>query len=210
MVTVIDGAVPFEDAVAEAQADIASSLERAGLRDDPYRYPLAALSTALSLFPEFLRQMDATAARARTPLDAAALERLEKAAAHGAARYAGDLARTQLRRTALISGCILAGCVLIASALTGMACYRWGKATAIAGIHETEGGLEAAFRNGPDAASGWVRLMRLNDLPRVLAVCTGGRAFTDPATGRRACLAPLWLDDEQAAAPPRAQRVNTK
>lgn len=191
----------FAAAIQAAQDEIARGVERGGLRDDPYRYPLAALSTVLGLFPEFLQRMRETAEEARQPLDAAALERLETAAAGGAARYASDLVKTQARRTALMAGAVLAGSVLLSSAIVGVSCYRWGRGSAIADIQETESGFAAAFRDGPDAAAGWLRLMRLNDLPRVLALCANGKGFTDPS-GRRACQAPLWLDAPQPAAPP--------
>ncbi len=53
----------FVAAVRVAQAEIADAVERSGLRDDVLRYPLAALSTTLGLFPEVLARMDAVAER---------------------------------------------------------------------------------------------------------------------------------------------------
>ena len=190
----------FDRTIRDAQAEIAAGIDRAGLRNDPYRYPLAALSTALGIFPAFLRHLRSAAERDRLPLNADDLARLETAAA-GAARHVQDLARAQLRRTAFASGAILAAATISAAALAGVSGYRWGRSATIRQMRDTEAGLAAAFRDGPDAASQWLRLMRLNDLPRMMAACTGDRAFTDPS-GRRACLAPIWLEEEKAAAPP--------
>ncbi len=194
----------FEAAVLAAQADIQSSVEKAGLRDDPYRYPLAALSHALGLFPGFIQQVRRASEEGRSPLEAAAVARVEKAAAAGAARYGADLARAQARRTAMLAGAILAGSVLTTAAVFGFGGYWWGHSAAVAQVHETEAGLIAAFEGGPDAAAGWMTLMQLNDAKAVLAACAGDRGFTDPS-GRRACNAPLWVDAGKPPAPPKGR-----
>lgn len=97
----------FERAIAAAQADIATSIDRAGLRDDPYRYPLAALSTALGLFPHFLRHIDSAAGSSGAPIDAAVLKRLEAGLAGFAAKMEGELPRVVRQSVWTASGRVL-------------------------------------------------------------------------------------------------------
>jgi len=47
----------FVAAIQEARADIANGIDRGGLRHDPLRYPLAALSTVVGLFPGLLDEI---------------------------------------------------------------------------------------------------------------------------------------------------------
>lgn len=195
----------FDDAIATAQAEIAASVERAGLRDDPYRYPLAALSTALGLFPAFLQRMEVAAERARLPACEAELKQLEQAAAAGAARQADKMARAAVQRNTLLSAAVLTGSVLLTGTVAGVIGYNYGRASMAAAVHETEAGLTAAFHDGSDSAANWLRLMQLNDLPGVMRACAGERAFTDPS-GRHACLAPLWLESPRAESPGSAGR----
>ena len=74
--------------VAAAQAELQSSIDRAGLRDDPFRHPLQALSSVVGLFPEVAEELTASVHRARDPIGPAELERLVAAAAAGAERRA--------------------------------------------------------------------------------------------------------------------------
>ena len=203
-------------AIRQAQDELERAVQHANLTKDPLRLPLGALAVTLGamhkLFVANLThhrlvagEMDRRAEEvARHPIDPLALQALVKAAATGADRRAGDLARAQARRTAMIAGAILAGSVLTTAAVFGLGGYWWGHSSAVASIHETEAGLDAAFAAGPEAATGWMNLMRLNDLNKVLAACAGDRGYTDP-NGRRACNAPLWLEPERPGAPPKAR-----
>lgn len=47
----------FRETVREAQHDIEQAIQKGGLRDDPFRYPLAALATILDIFPDFIQQV---------------------------------------------------------------------------------------------------------------------------------------------------------
>lgn len=178
----------FLAAIGEAQANLAESIERAGLRDDPIRYPLLALGAIIGLFPEFLN-------RARQPFDPAALARLESAAVKGSDRRANDLARAHNNRTLLTYGGFALGL-----AISGVAMgYVWGSRATAADVEHADRRVAAAFQDGPDAASAWATLMELNDLPRALSLCTGQRIYTD-AAGRRICQLPVYIDPIKRAA----------
>ena len=186
--------------VAAAQAELQSSIDRAGLRDDPFRHPLQALSSVVGLFPEVAEELTASVDRARDPIGPAEIERPVAAAAAGAERRAAELARTHGRRTALAYGGVLIGAVIAAATLGAF----WGKASANVAVHETERGLTTAFQDGPAAASTWLNFMQANDGNLVREACAKSTFKT--ADGRRACAVGLWVDPPTKPAPPyRAQ-----
>src|SRR5206468_1473945 len=162
--------------VAAAQAELQSSIDRAGLRDDPFRHPLQALSSVVGLFPEVVEELTASVDRARDPIGPAEIDRLGAAAAAGA-----ELARTHSRRTALAYGGVLIGAVIAAATVGAF----WGKASAKVAVHETERGLTTAFQDGPAAASTWLNFMQANDGNLVREACVKSTFKT--ADGRRAC-----------------------
>lgn len=190
---------PLDQAVTSAQCDLAASIDRASLRNDPYSHLLRAMSLTIGLFPEFLREMRDTADQGRLPLDPAALARLEQAAAEGASRAAAGLVRVQARRSALGIAAALVTC-LVGGASGG---YWWGHGAAIRQFSTAEAGFSALVHDDPSAAAGWLALVRNNDYAKVMRACAGASAFSDK--GRRACLAPVWLDDVQAAEAPHAK-----
>ncbi len=195
--SLVAGGDAFSAAVKAAQEDIAQGVEKAGLRNDPIRYPLAAISTVLGLFPDFLRYMHDTAEEARQPLDAAALARMEKAAAEGASRASSALVRAHNRRSVVVGSLVVV--LFVAAGLGGG--YWWGRSDAITRFRLSESGFAAMMHDSPAVASGWLALARMNDYDTLMGACHGSRGFmTDE--GRHACLAPLWLDDEKAAPPP--------
>ena len=119
-------AVPSTDAlrtlaqnVAEAQAQLARSIQQAGLQDDPLSYPLAALSVTIGLFPPLLGQMHHEAQRAAAPVHAAALAQVRKAMADE-----GVFQRRYMTRTA-VGG-------LAAILVVGLICYNFGYNSALA------------------------------------------------------------------------------
>jgi hypothetical protein len=178
----------LETKVRAAQAELQFGIERAGLRDDPFRHPLQALSSMMGLFPDLVEDLTAAIDRARQPLDPAALVRLEQAAAKGADRRAAELARAHNRRTLLLAVVAMIGTFVVA----GAGGFWWGHSAQTAAIASTEAGLSAAFRDGPAAASGWLNLMRANDGNLVRDACTASTVKT--ADGRRACAIGLWVD----------------
>ena len=186
---------PFVAQVLQAQDELARSVERAGLTRDPYRFVMGALSHSLGLFPAFVQRLDAAIDHARQPIDHAAVERLEAAAASGAARRAGELARAHTLRTVLAGAAVLAGAVLAAAG----GGFWWGRSTQAAVVSATEAGVSAAFREGPAAAASWLNLMQSNDPAQALATCAGGALTV--VGGRRACAVPLWLDPPKLSAP---------
>ena len=193
----------FEAQVRTAQADLQHGIDRAGLRDDPFRHPMQALSGVMGLFPGLLRQLTGAIDQARQPIDPAAVERaverLEKAAVRGTDQRAAELARSRNRRTLLTYGGVLLAAVLV----SGGVGFAWGQASANTAVHQTEQQLTLAFRDGPSAAATWANLMRSNDANLMLATCTGLALKT--IEGRRACNMPIWLDPPNPAVPPRGR-----
>lgn len=191
----------FGKEVEAAQAELAQGISKAGLRGDPYAVVLSALSEALGLFPAFLGRMDQLSERTRLPLDPAALERLERAAAKGAERRAAELARTHARRTVLR----YVGLLLLCMGLAGGGGFLWGRMSAERAVERTEQRLAAALQDGAEAAEGWAILMENNDLRRALDLCTGTRSYADPS-GRKVCLLPLYVEAPRRAAPAEERR----
>jgi len=193
----------FTAKVREAQADLQHGIDRAGLRDDPFRHPLQALSGVMGLFPDLVEQLTGAVEQARQPLDPAAVERtverLEQAAVRGADRRAAELARSRNRRTLLTYGGTFAISILAAAG----GGFAWGQASANAAVRQTDQQLALAFRDGPSAAATWVNLMRSNDANLMLAACTGLAVKT--LEGRKACNLPMWLEPPIPAAPSRAR-----
>ena len=189
----------FAIKVQAAQADLQHGIDRAGLRDDPFRHPLQALSGVMGLFPDLVGQLTRAIEQARQPMEPAAVERtverLEKAAVRGADQRAADLARAHNRRTLLTYSGAFAISILIAAG----GGFLWGQATANAAVHQTEQRLAVAFRDGPNTAATWANLMRSNDAGLALAGCTG--LAVKIIEGRRACNVPLWLDPPNLTAP---------
>ena len=186
-----------------AQADLQHGIDRAGLRNDPFRHPLQALSGVMGLFPDLVGRLNGAVEQARQPIDPdaveRAVERLEKAAVRGADQRAAELARSRNRRTLLIYGGVLLAAVL-AAAGSG---FAGGQASANAAVHQTEQQLALAFRDGAGGAAAWANLMRSNDAGLMLAACTGSAVKT--IEGRRAFNMPVWLDPPVPAVPSRAR-----
>lgn len=195
MDAVAEKAAASEDTLAAqvraAQAELQDGIDRAGLRDDPFRHPLQALSTVMGLFPALAGEMASAIERARQPIDPAALERLEAAAAGGAAAWAAELARAHNLRTVLIASAALVG-ALVVGAGGG---YWFGRSTQAVAVTATEAGVVAAFRDGRDAAATWLGFMRANDGAATRAECAKSTKTTP--SGRRACWIGLWVDPPQ-------------
>ncbi len=189
--------------VQAAQADLQHGIDRAGLRDDPFRHPMQALSSIMGLFPGLVGRLDGAINQARQPIDPAAVERaverLEQAAVRGADRRAAELARSRNRRTLLTYGGTFAISILAAAG----GGFAWGQASANAAVRQTDQQLALAYRDGPSAAATWANLMRSNDANLMLAACTGLAVKT--LEGRRACNLPIWLEPPIPAAPSRAR-----
>jgi len=186
----------FTAKVQAAQADLQHGIDRAGLRDDPFRHPLQALSSVMGLFPVLVGQLTDAVDQARQPIDPVAVE---QAAVRGADRRAAELARSRSRRTLLTYG----GVLLAAVAVAGSLGFAWGQAVANATVYQTQQQLALAFRDGPSAAAIWANLMRSNDANMLLATCTGLAVRT--LEGRKACNMPVWLDPPNQAVPTRAR-----
>jgi hypothetical protein len=175
---------PFIEAVHEARADIAAGIERGGLRRDPLRYPLAALSTVIGLFPGFLDEIE----RVRAPWTQ---DERRAAVADAVARMDVRLVyrMIQFNRWAIAIALFLG--VAMASGV-GTASYWWGYRAAENRLIEIPSVVGLAL-TGRDAAV-WRNLMRDNDIARVNRTCA-------PQNGRNACSFVMWAEPMP---PPRA------
>jgi len=124
------------------------------------------------------------------------LNRLQMTIIRGADRRAADLARAHNLRTLFLYG----GAFVVSVILAAGGGFWWGHAAAADTIQETEQRLALAFRDGPDAAANWARLMEQNDIGKAVAQCTGQRTYAD-ATGRKACAVPLWIEPPKRMPP---------
>jgi len=175
----------LEKRVEAAQAELKTSIDRAGLRDDVLRLPLLALSDTIGLFPGLVSELREAVEKARRPVDPLAVARIEAAAAVGASDRAGQLARTHIWRSGVIAGAVITG-VGVMGALGG---YLAGRSSAVATVSAVQA---AAVRDGPEAAALWAQLMAANDGRLVAQICkeTGARS----EGGRHACALGLWTE----------------
>ena len=98
--------------------------------------------------------------------------------------------------------CLVARCLGVALLVLGAAGggYAWGRAEEAARTRDAAGALAAALRDGSASARAWLGLMENNDVQAALRRCEGRTVWTD-ATGRRACVVPLWLDPPSSVVP---------
>lgn len=161
----------FADRVKAVQDALAEGVAKAGLQRDPYRYPIAAISKALGLFPELVHHLEAT----RQPVQD---EDMRKAVARGIADAGREILWTLKVRNVLIAAGLLVAALLIGGA--------GGYLTARAQLSSDVAGLSQAL-SGPDAAL-WRRLISINDIRAVWKNC---RDAPQP-TGGSACAFTLW------------------
>lgn len=149
-----DASEDLEEAVEAARAELAEAVETGGLRRDPLRFVLAALSSALTVFPVAVRRIEAASETVRQPLspkaEAELLRRVEEAARRGAATAGPAIAR----RTA-----VLAGVSLGAAALLGAGGGWWaGRASVSAELAVAERGIRMSLA----ASEAWLPILRAN------------------------------------------------
>ena len=167
----------FIEAIRQARADIASGIDRGGLGHDPLRYPLAALSTVVGLFPGFLDEVQ----RARAPWTQ---DERRAAVADAVARMDARLAQRmiQFNRWAIVIALVLGGTI---AGGVGAAGYWWGYHAAESQLVDVPAAVGAAL-TGRDAAV-WLDLMRENDIARVNRTCAA-------QNGRKACSFVMWVE----------------
>jgi hypothetical protein len=134
-VVVVSGALPqradgseiesieaFERQIATAQAELTTSIERAGLRRDVLRHPIEAIGTAIGTLPGFVRLIEArTGPRSELQLDEEAVRQIGHMVAFTTERIAGEQLRAQRSGQAIT----LVGILLVAMmASAGLA--FWG------------------------------------------------------------------------------------
>lgn len=112
----------FEQQIANAQAELAASIERAGLRRDVLRHPIEAIGTAIATLPGFVRLIDERVGpRPQLQLDEQAVRQIGHMVVFTTERIAGEQLRAQRRDQAIT----LLGILLVAMiAAAGLA--FWG------------------------------------------------------------------------------------
>jgi hypothetical protein len=177
----------FVETIREARAGIAAGIDQGGLRHDPLRHPLAALSAVLAVFPGFLDEIQ----RATAPWTE---DKLQAAVADAAARVDARLVSRmiQLNRWSIGLAALL-GMAVAGGAWSGG--YWWGYRTAENRLINIPSALGDAL-TGQDAAA-WLALIRNNDLGRVNRTC-------GEQSGRKACSFSFWIE---AVPPPGARET---
>lgn len=179
----------LEEAVEAAQAELAEAVEAGGLRRDPLRFVLAALSSTLGVLPTAVQRVEAASETVRQPLspkaEAELMRRVEEAARRGAAAAGPSIAR----RTA-----VLAAVSVVVSALLGAAGGWWaGRSSLPAEVALAERGIRMSLA----ASEAWLPILRANPDPR--PALARGHAFRDERTGWRAGTITLYLEPGEAA-----------
>jgi hypothetical protein len=177
----------FVEAIRDARAEIATSLDLGGLRRDPLRHPLAALSTIVGLFPAFLDEIQ----RARAPWTE---DERRTAIADAVTRMDARLVHrmAQFNRWAIVIAALL-GMVIVGGAWSGG--YWWGYHAAEDRLAPVPAALGEAL-TGREAAV-WLTLIQNNDIDRVRRTCAG-------QNGREACAFSLWTEP---VPPPRGKET---
>lgn len=149
-----------------------------------------ALDTTVASLSASIRTIETALEQARRPFTQDILGPVQRAAAAGATEEVLSVARAIRWRASVFVGATVAIVALIACG----AGLSWGRASAEDSFRTTQANLQAAFQHGPKDAARWLALMRWNDIGDALQHC---QAFTGQASGRHACMVPLWI------APPR-------
>lgn len=171
-------------AVATAQAELAGAVAAGGLRRDPLRFVLAALSCSLGVFPAAVQRVEAAAETVRQPIspkaEADLLRRVEAAARRGATLAGPAIGR----RTA-----VLVAASLVTALLLGAAVGWWaGRASVPSEIAFAE----RAIRMSLAASEAWIPILRANPDPR--PAIARGEVFRDVRTGWPAATITLYLE----------------
>jgi hypothetical protein len=177
----------FIEAIQDARADIASGIDQGGLRHDPLRYPLTALSNIVGLFPAFLDEIQ----RVRAPWTE---DERRAAIADAVTRMDARLVHrmAQFNRWAIVVTAVL-GMAITGGAWSGG--YLWGFRTAENRLAPVPAALGEAL-TARDAEV-WLTLIQNNDISRVRRTCAG-------QSGREACAFTLWTEP---VLPPRVKET---
>jgi hypothetical protein len=177
----------FDEAIQDARADIANGIDQGGLRDDPLRYPLAALSTVVGLFPAFLEEIQGVRApwsedERRTAI-ADAVMRMDARLIHRMAQF---------NRWAIVATAVL-GMAITGGAWSGG--YWWGYRAADNRLAPVPAAVGMAL-TGREAEA-WLTLIQNNDIGQVRRSCAA-------QNGREACAFTLWTEP---VPPPRVKET---
>jgi hypothetical protein len=204
-------------AVAQAQATLATAAGSGGIERDPYRLALAGLSAAIGVLPKHARRVEDSLVGTVTELNRLAqalrhpLTPEERAtftadavkAAHDGARTGARAAAAsiaaQARATEWRSLLLFAGALAVAVAVMGTAMFYAGResvraetAATIAAQRAEIAMAEERLNVPPAQARVWLRWMQANLNPA--AAERHAASVTIDDTGRRSAFVPLWLD----------------
>lgn len=156
----------------------------AGIVDDK---PLYQVMMTLFVASETALSTVRAGARGLTPEGEADLVKRISRTADASMRDAATKHRLCLeRKTSLIAGGIVAAGLILA----GVGGYWAGWSSGAQASRVIEHDVAAAAMSaGPQAAAGWAKLMRNNDLTQALAQCSGASVWS--ANSKQACAVPL-------------------
>ncbi|CAM3169070.1 hypothetical protein MEME101129_21980 [Methylobacterium mesophilicum] len=160
----------------------------------------ATVDELRSVLAEGRETAEAEAARFRAECwatETATVASLSTALADASATAFAGRVRAMDRRTAA-----LVAIGLVAALAMGAAGGWWtGVTTTRAAIGETEAGLRAAFRDGPETARLWRELMTWNDPRTAVIRCRDAGRIREEA-GRKSCPLLLWVSPPVAVPTP--------
>lgn len=192
------------DPLAPLVDGMAVTADHLDMRQDELMAASAATVDELRIvLAEGRETAEAEAARFRAECQATEAETvaaLSSSIAKASAQAFDGRVRAMDRRTAALVGIGLVAC-LVAGAAGG---WWTGVTTTRAAIAETEVGVRAAFRDGPESARVWLELMNWNDARAAVVRCRDAGRIREEA-GRKACPLLLWVSPP-VAAPKEASR----
>jgi ElaB/YqjD/DUF883 family membrane-anchored ribosome-binding protein len=183
---------PPDDAVEqdliEAEREIRTAIDRAGLRDDPYAAVLLAAASFLSVLrgvrAEYRSEIANAITEVRLPISVDEMNRLALSASEGALQASTKLARAHNWRTLAIATIAAVG-LLAGGYFFAHAQDRW------VGVQL---GLESLEVSAASASAALV-LLKYNDLGKALHDCTPA-----PQTnGEPACTMTVWTSPRESA-----------
>ena len=195
------GGLQAGDPLAPLVEALAENVEHLDGRHDALVAAAAETVDALrSVLAEGRQTADAEAARFRAvcrATEAETVTSLSGALADASARAFAERVRAIDRRTAAM---VALG--LVAAFITGGGGGWWtGVTTTRAAIVQTEDGLRAAFRNGPETARLWLDLMTWNDVRTAVVRCRDAGGIREEG-GRRTCRLLMWVSPPLAVPSP--------
>jgi len=178
----------FEKIISETQKELHEAINKGGLYDDPLRYPLAALSKVLGIFPKFINQINNSNLSNLQILPPEYLNRIETTINK---ELQNNIKTTRrIKQWKLIS--YITGGIIFISLLCGYIGYWQGYNNGSIKMLTSINTLPNELKRNPKTALIWLNLIQANDIEKSLTVCHGDRINTAP-NGQKGCDLPLWI-----------------